>query len=69
MTLTSRFTVNVSAVALWLAEHPVAVALAAAVVPVVLALALALFTHNTAIACPLASGGGCGEAARRVFVR
>ncbi len=59
MTLTSRFTANVSAVSLWLAEHPVAVTLAAAVVPVVLALAFALFTHNTAIACPLATGGGC----------
>ncbi len=61
MTLTSRFTANVSAVSLWLAEHPVAVTLAAVVVPVVLALAFALFTHNTAIACPLISGGGCGE--------
>jgi hypothetical protein len=61
MTLTSRFTANVSTVALWLAEHPVAVSLAAAIVPVVLALALALFTHNTAIACPLGSAGGCGE--------
>ena len=59
MTLTSRFTANVSTVALWLAEHPAAVALAAAVVPVVLALALALFTHNSALACPLISGGGC----------
>lgn len=61
MTLTSRFTTNVSAVSLWLAEHPVAVTFAAAIVPVVLALALALFTHNTAIACPLGSAGGCGD--------